>query len=245
MKGRGAWDDMPIFPRSAHGDTPPVGDPAFDALLARAPLPENAAGGLRDMAEAFAELYAAPVPGKPDAEARAMAAFRGTVGRTVTPHRSRPRRRPVLTSLLTVKLATAAAVVALGGAAAAAYTGALPASIQKLAHDGIGAPQRPAAHPTPTATSPGQKAAGTHHRYGLCTAYANVTAHGSAAQKAVAFRRLAVAAGGAARVTAYCATIPHPGSAPTTHPTHPTGKPTALPTHPQPTHAMGKPTSHP
>ena len=48
--------------------------------------------------------------------------------------------------------------------------------------------------------------------FGLCTAYAHAKAHGTASQKAVAFRDLAAAAGGAAKIAAYCAAVPHPGS---------------------------------
>jgi hypothetical protein len=170
----------------------------------------------------------------------------------------------VLTSLLSAKAAAAAAaaVVTLGGAAtAAAYAGKLPAPVQKFAHEAIGAPKTPAtpsAHPaTPRPTAlPG------HAAYGLCTAYANLKAHGSAAQKATAFRKLAAAAGGATNVSSYCAAVPHPGNPsggkPSTHPagqpstlpsdaqhTQPTGKPATPPSHAPATHPGGKPTTTP
>jgi hypothetical protein len=36
MTGGGACgDDVPTFPSPAHGEIPPVGDPAYDAMLAR------------------------------------------------------------------------------------------------------------------------------------------------------------------------------------------------------------------
>jgi hypothetical protein len=238
---------MPTFPRPAHGDIPPVGDPAFDAILARTVSPEDAPAGLRPLVEAFAALRAAPVHSGPTAEANALAAFRGAVGRPAEPTRPHRRRHPVLTSLLSAKAAAAAAaaVVTLGGAAAAAYTGKLPAPVQKLAHDAIGAPKTPAtpsAHPAtgqPTAL-PG------HAAYGLCTAYAHLKAHGSAAQKATAFRKLAAAAGGAANVSSYCATVPHPGNPSGGKPsTHPAGKPSTLPTHAQQTDPAGKPATPP
>ncbi len=146
----------------------------------------------------------------------------------------------------------------MGGAAAASYAGVLPAPVQKLAHDTIGAPARPPARPVPAAASPGQPATRGPDRSGPCTAYANTQAHGSAAQRAVAFRRLAAAAGGAGKVAAYCATVPHPGSAavghptgqPTTlpspaHATHSPGQPTALPTQAHATHSPGQPTALP
>jgi len=50
---------MPIFPWPARGDVPPAGDPTYDALLTGSLLPEDAAEGLRPVAEAFAALNAA------------------------------------------------------------------------------------------------------------------------------------------------------------------------------------------
>jgi hypothetical protein len=244
VNGGGAWDDMPIFPRPAADDPPPVGDPVLDALLARAPLPPGTPRRLHSMAHALAELSTAPVPEQPGAEARAMAAFRGTAGRQAVTHHPRRRRRPMLTALLSAKLAAAALAVGVGGAAAASYAGVLPAPVQKLAHDIIGAPAqqptRPA--PTPAAASPARPAASTPGQSGLCTAYANARAHGSAAQRAVAFRRLAAAAGGVGKVAAYCATVPH--AAPPAA-GHPTGQPSARPTQAHATHRPGRPTARP
>jgi hypothetical protein len=155
----------------------------------------------------------------------------------------------VLTSLLSAKLAAAAAAaaVALGGTAAAAYAGKLPAPMQKIAHDTIGAPKTPAAHPTSHgAPQPTPTALPGHAAYGLCTAYDHQKAHGSAAQQAVAFRKLAAAADGAEQVKAYCAGVAHPGSpSPRTPATHPAGKPSTLPSHAAHTHPAGKPTSPP
>jgi hypothetical protein len=174
--------------------------------------------------------------------------FRGAVGMSAEPARSRRRRRPLLTSLISAKLAAiaAASAVTLGGAAAAAYAGALPAPVQRLAHDTIGAPAaRPSTRPGHPATPVGPDPTG-HAAYGLCTAYAHLKTHGSADQKAVAFRNLATAAGGAANVTAYCAGVAHPGETPSGRPTsHPTGKPTSHPGHKPTSHPTGKPTSHP
>jgi hypothetical protein len=238
-------DDMPIFLWSARGDVPPVGDPAFDALLAGNLLPGDTSEGLRPVAEAIAALNAAPVASELAAEARARTAF-SAAGRSGEPARSRRRRHPLLTSLLSAKLAAAAAVTLLGGTAAAAYAGALPAPAQKLAHDTLGAPSaHPATQPARPAAPVGPDATG-HAAYGLCTAYAHLKAHGSAAQKAVAFRNLATAAGGAANVTAYCATAPHPGTTPSAKPaTHPAGKPATLPAQDPHTHPTGKPAAAP
>ena len=262
MTRGGAYDgDMPTFPRAALGEIPPVGDPVYDALLAKTLAPEDAPTGLRPVTEGFAAVCEAPVNFEPAAERNALAAFRGAVGRPAEPARPPRRRHPVLTSLLSAKLAAAAAAAAvtLGGAAAAAYTGKLPAPAQKFAHDTIGAPKTPGAQPAHSATPQSAVLPG-HSAYGLCTAYAHLKAHGSAAHKATAFRQLAAAAGGAAHISAYCATVPHPANpspgATSAHPagkpsmlpsgaqhTHPAGKPTTLPSHTSATHPAGKPTS--
>lgn len=122
----------------------------------------------------------------------------------------------MLTSVLSAKAAAVAiAALSLSGAAAAAYSGALPAPMQQLAHNVAGAPA--AHHQQPTAPRRAHGAPATGPRatgyaaFGLCTPYRHALVHGSAAQKAVAFRNLVKAAGGASNVTQYCAGIPHPG----------------------------------
>jgi uncharacterized membrane protein YgcG len=170
MTGRGVSDDdMPIFPWSSRGDVPPVGDPAFDALLAGHLRPGDTAEGLRPVAEAIAALNAAPVTSELAAEASARAVFRAA-GQPGQPVRSRRRRRPLLTALRSARLAVAAAAaVTLGGTAAAAYAGALPAPAQKFAHDIIGAPAHRGGHAarSPASVVPG---ATDHGGSGLCTA---------------------------------------------------------------------------
>jgi hypothetical protein len=71
---------MPISLRPDRGDVPQVGDPAFDALLARALRPEDAVASLQPVVESFAALYAAPVHGSLAAEASALTAFRALAG---------------------------------------------------------------------------------------------------------------------------------------------------------------------
>jgi hypothetical protein len=244
---------MPNFPRSARGDVPPLGDAAFEALLAGNLPPEQAADGLRPVAEVIAALSLAPARSEIAAEARAREAYRAAFSRPA-PHAPRRRRHPVLASLLSAQLA-AAAVLILGAIAAAAWVGVLPAPVQRLAHDVFGAPaarhsapaQHPAAATDPNATSPtptGPPATGPD-AHGLCTAYWHAQAHGNASQKSVAFRNLAAAAGGAANITAYCAGVPHPGSTPPgkTNPGNahrgasPPGKPASPP--------GGQPSAHP
>ena len=162
----------------------------------------------------------------------------------------------MLTSILSVKAAAtvAIAVIGVGGVATAAYAGKLPASAQQFAHDTIGAPAARQSHHHGRAagqagTPVGPNAAG-HAAHGLCTAYAHASAHGSAAQKSVAFRNLVKAAHGADNVATYCKAVPHPGASPSRS-SHPTGKPTSLPAHrtgkptSHPSHPTGRPTSHP
>ena len=244
MTGGGVWDDMPMPPWPADGELPPPGDAAFDALLDRAPLPGDAAAGLHQLAAAFGELHAAPVPSEPVAEQRAVAAFRAVVSRPPAPSRpaqsrlgrrrlarSRPGRRRARVPRISARIAAigAAVVVSLGGAAAAAaYTGALPGMLHRLTHHpaspAVTAPQSPG-QPTTESRS---AAPGTGH--GQCVAYQHALAHGSPSQQARALRKLVAAAGGQGNVTAYCAGVVEPKPATGGQPTHPTHP--AHPTHP-------------
>jgi hypothetical protein len=242
---------MPISLRPDRGDVPPLGDPAFDALLARELRPEDAVASLRPLVESFAALYAAPVPSGPAAEASALTAFRGLAGQGrghTGPRRARvsgagPRRSGHLlrSRLAGIRLAVAAAAVALtAGGAAAAYAGALPAPLQRFAHAVIGAPPAARGAPRPDPGRPAAPPAAGNAAYGLCRAYERALANGHPAHNPVTFGRLAAAAGGGARVTAYCAQMVHPGKPGNSHPAQPQhGKPSALPTH------GGKPTSPP
>lgn len=273
MTGRDASDgDMPVFSWSTRGGIPPLGDPALDALLTGNVLPEDAPEELRPVAEALIALNAAPHSSELAAEARARAMFRTAAAQPAEPVHSHRRKRRPLPSLRSVRLAVAVAAgaVLLGGAALGAYAGVLPIHIQSSAHDTSGAP--PAQHTAPPTTAIPQ-ATGTAHlpkpkaapkkvkgARGLCNAYAHQKAHGK--QNSAVFRKLAAAAGGAANVPAYCASLSQPGpsaqpsplptqpapstGAPNTPPgqsgNHPTGKPSSHPTG-QPSHPSGQPTS--
>jgi hypothetical protein len=252
------WDvsdaDMPNIPGSPRADVPELPDGALEALLTGDPVTDEACAGLQPAAALLAALNAAPQDGELAGHARVLAEFRHRGGMPVHARRSARRRSRLLTVLLTAKAAAAAAAaaVALGGVAAAAYTSTLPAPVQQFAHSVIGAPSpQPSHRPgTPRATPARTNAASPDATgpdatgpagFGLCTAYAHAKAHGTASHKAVAFRNLAAAAGGAAKIAAYCATVPHPGSSqssqPALAPTHPAGHPAS--------HATGKPSSHP
>ena len=168
-----------------------------------------------------------------------------------------------LSSLVSSKAlvaATATGLVALGGGAAA-YAGALPASLQTAAHQAIGAPaadeptDEPSDEPSPTETpspsetsseeptptdtaSPtvpvGPDATGPA-AYGLCNAYL----HGGLAPTSVAYRNLMTAAD-LDGIDAYCANVAKPGK-PTSEPTdQSTDEPTPVRTD-QPSHPTGKP----
>jgi len=267
MSGRDVSDaDMPNIPGSPRADVPELPDGALDALLTGDLVADEAGAGLQPAAALLAALSAAPQDGELAGHARALAEFRHRGGRAVHARRSARRRPRLLTALLTARAAAAAAVAAaaaLGGVAAAAYTSTLPAPVQQFAHSVIGAPSpQPSQRPgTPQATPARTDAAGPDATgpagSGLCTAYAHAKAHGTASQKAMAFRNLAAAAGGAAKIAAYCAAVPHPGSSQSSQPasapahpagrpsSHPTGKPSSRPT-PHPTgRASSAPTTHP
>ncbi len=238
---------MPISLRPDRGDVPQLGDPAYDALLAGALRPEEAAASLRPIVESFAALYAAPVHSDPAAEASAMHTFRALAatwpdggwpsagwpgaGRRVG---SRPARLSLGVAAVVVVLAT--------GGAAAAYTGDLPAPMQQAAHVVIGAPPAVRGTPRPALTHPAVPPIPASAAYGLCRAYGRALAHGDAAHTPVPFRRLAAAAGGASQVRAYCARVIHPGNPAAGHLAHPPhGKPSAPPTPATPPTHHGKP----
>jgi len=260
MRRRGVSDnDMPSFSSGARWDASGIPDAALAALLAgAAPSPDESAP-LQNVADVLAALRVAPLSDEVAGKAAALAQFRQQVDMSSQPNRSRRRRPTLLSSLLRAKAATAAAVtlVGMGGVATAAFADALPSSAQQLAHDTIGAPS-PHAHSSAHAsnnkksdhggTPVGPSASGSA-AFGLCTAYAHAKQDGTAAQKAVAFRNLENAAGGAANVASFCASVPHPGASATPHsgpPTsHPTGRPTTHPTGKPTTHPTGPPTTHP
>ena len=121
--------------------------------------------------------------------------------------------------------ALAVGTIAVGGTAAAAYTGSLPVPLQQSAHSLIGAPApttsvtdtatpvTDTATPVPSATPVGPDATGPA-AFGLCQAYT----HGGLSTSSIAYTSLVTAAKGAANITAYCATIAHPGQSATHRP---------------------------
>jgi cell division septation protein DedD len=148
---------MPNFPWLGRQDPSAIEDAALAAMLSGPDVPEDLAAGLQPAADVLAALRARPSGDELAGEAFAMAEFRNRVGVPDPVRRTRPRRRPaLLTSLVSAKVAVAAAAVAItiGGVATAAYAGALPAPAQRLAHDVIGAPaERSASHSSGDATA--------------------------------------------------------------------------------------------
>ena len=228
---------MANFLRSLSGGRPFQGDDHLEAMLSGQPLPENADAELHGVNELLTALRAAPVdPVERPGQARALDAYRETFA-TSHPAHQRRRRPAMLSTLLGAKLgaALAAGAVGFGGIAVAAAAGVLPDAAQNFAHNTVGvvpaanhgksADHKPTNSTTQTAVGP-DATAGGHAAFGLCTAWGHAKDSGNAAEKSIAFRNLATAAGNAAGIDAYCAKVPHPGATETGKPsTHPTGKP--------------------
>jgi len=134
---------MPNIPQLPLQDGPAVTDTDLAALLAGK---RDVAPGLQPVADVLAALSAEPSRGELAGEASALAEFRRRTGVQV-PRRHARRSTAGLTSRLSAKAAAgaAAATLVLGGAATAAFANMLPAPIQRLAHDVIGAPDAPSA----------------------------------------------------------------------------------------------------
>jgi hypothetical protein len=254
VNGRDGWDDdMPTNLRSPHGDVPPAGDPAVEALLAGSLAPADAAAELRPLAEAFAALRVAPIAHELAGEPAARAAYRGGFGRAPRPARSHRRRKPGLGPVLTAAKLALAGAVAVGALTGVAYADVLPAPVQNLAHRTLGAPAPHTTTPSGQRGTPGGLTPAVTRADGLCQAWARAEADGRAGKESAAFRHLAAAAGGAAQVTAYCATAAHRGTLPAGQTSHPQATPSAAssptpsavssPT--PPGQAKGKPSGHP
>jgi hypothetical protein len=196
-------------------------------------------------------------PGELTGEQTAVAAFRTAQLDTTPRPRSRFAIKATLARLLTVKVAAAAATVALGGVAVAAATGHLPTQLGGPS----GRPITSRVISTTTSVSRAGIATGAQSRQrgsgsrtppspslaGLCHAYAAGAGDHAKVLANPAFTALLTAAGGQDDVPAYCAALLGRATASATptstrsnrehHPgppsTHPTGPPT---THPHPHH---------
>jgi len=220
MTDRGVSDyDMPNRTRPPRMDVPGIPDATLSALLGGdLPPAVDAPVSLQHVAEVLTALRARPAADEMAGRAAAMAEFRRRVSRSAQPARSRRVRPAVLTPLVRTRAGAAgtAALLGFAGIVGAAYAGVLPAAAQTLAHDTIGAPRPALKHQDgPFAGHSGRPVgpnASGHPRFGLCTAFSDAKMHGTEAEKSIAFRNLANAAGGAANVPSYCAAAAHPGS---------------------------------
>ena len=240
--------DLPEADRLAAGGAPGPGQPGLGALLAA--------------------LTAEPSRRELPGERAAVAAFVAARRADALAARVRERRRVRVrlpARMAAVKIATAVAVLTVGGAAAAAETGNLPDSLQRHAHDlfsplgvpapstsappsdqdrgGTGGSSQPTAastHPVPGTVGPGGSAV-----LGLCEAWqaAQADPH-SKAMTADTLRALEIAAGSDSAIPAFCAGLLHESGKPSTPgtPGRGTGRPLPTPSHPG---ATGNAPAHP
>jgi hypothetical protein len=161
--------------------------------------------------------------------------------KTFVPTTHRRHRVPIpslVATSIALKIAAAATVLSLGGAAYAAHEGSLPDAAQDVAHDVFASMGVPASgHATDAAGSAGSSAQGPDATgpaaVGLCRAFTEgeKAEHGKALGS-VAFQALARAAGGRDNIEVYCAgVLANAGTEPSRPPADlPTSAPTAPPT---------------
>lgn len=214
----------------------PFGEHGVDAFLDGKILADDAPRDLQDLARLVHAARAPATAGELVGEDRVVAALAAAAGVGAgisgTAHEG---RRPMLTKLLTAKMAAAAAVAVLGGGVAAAATGSLPPPLQStvshgLSSVGISVPSpggqgaghaasassgRTGAHGTgATTTNPPAQAVGPLATgpavYGLCTEYGASTGSKSASHS-VALRNLSAAAAAKGETVAqYCTGVTPP-----------------------------------
>ena len=183
----------------------------------RDPLADPSLGdpGLRVL---FHHLTSDPAPDELAGERAALAMFRAASSQPVPVGSHRSRRRSRIGSRL---VAAGAAVAALGGFAAAAYAEVLPAPLQRIAHDLIGAPSRPPAQRGPT-TTPGRNggSSGSRSHSGSPGASRHSPHPGSPSPSAppgsgsltIAAAQSEIAAGDSVRITASLSYRSHPAT---------------------------------
>lgn len=144
---------MAITPQPQRQDEPAVTDADLDELLAGG---AGAVPGLQPVADVLAALTVGATAGEMAGATRALAEFRRRTGAPV-PHQRARRGTGMLRSRVSTKIggAVAAVAVLVGGAATAAFADALPAPIQRLAHDAFGAPVPRPRHDVPRHGGPG------------------------------------------------------------------------------------------
>jgi hypothetical protein len=212
--GDGLHDDMRYHPSQPgfRSDPLTLDEGTAERLLAGGLDPADAPPAYMRAAMVLEAIAAPPSPEELADEAAAVARL-AAVARS-SPHRAARRRQPVLTKLLSGKLAAAAAIaaVSLAGVAGAA-TGTLPDPAQRVAHRMLGAAGVPS--PDDHASNAQGSAQGDHSpkgpdatgaaKDGLCRAWqAGQGGEHGAKNDATAFKALAAAAGGSDKIAAYC-----------------------------------------
>jgi hypothetical protein len=134
---------MPNLPWPGRREAPAIPDASLAALLAGTPPPDQSAA-VQPAADVVAALRAGPARDELGGEAAALAEFRNGRARAARPtSRARRGQRPARRATripVRVTAAAAVAAVGIGSLASAAYVGALPTPIQRLAHATIWAP---------------------------------------------------------------------------------------------------------
>ncbi len=216
----GLYDEMRHLqpgPDRFRSDPLALDEGTAERLLAGSLDPADAPPAYRRVAAVLAAVSAEPGPEELAGEARAVRSL-AKVARS-SPYRAPSRRSPVLSKVLTLKAATAAAIasVVLAGVAGAA-TGNLPEPAQRVAHR-LGAPAHSSAdsasttHDTNAHASDAAKSQGSptgpdatgSAKQGLCQAWQSGEGGDNGKKDdSTAFKALAAAAGGADKVADFC-----------------------------------------
>jgi hypothetical protein len=205
----------------------PFSDETADRLLAGRLSPEDAPPAGRDLAVLFASATSAPTPDELLHRDHVVAAgVAAVLSSAPLPEPTPPRRRSMLSKILTAKVAAAATIAAFGlGTAAAAAVGSLPGQNHANSHAATGLAIA-ASHPSTagdTATPAGGSLpptgpANVHAQWGLCTGFlaAQKSTTSSTSEppqySSTAFKALIAEHGGIAATTTYCKSLAHPGS---------------------------------
>jgi len=194
------------------GAEPEISDADLDSML-KGHRPLEGAPEVQRVADAMNALTSPPERSELAGYAKAMTAYGSTFAQ---PRSRRVAMIPSATGLRALASAAGAAV-ALGGVATIVFaSGAMgpahPTPVAPVATSATTDAAKPTPKPDKTGTPVGPDASGPA-AFGLCNAWT----HHQAQDKdkpgsSVAFRNLAEAAGGEAKIAAYCAKIPHPGS---------------------------------
>ena len=187
----------------------------LDRRTAERLLGGTSAGAPRALAGLLAAAAAPPHDGELTGERAATAAFTAATRHMHVPRQRSPTVKGVIAKFLTVKVAAGVAVVAIGGVATAAATGHLvrsdlgpPVTVSTSTHST--ASGETSITQTRDATDPALAHGGSPSAslVGLCHAYsAGGSANHGKDLGSPAFSSLVDAAGGAAKVDAYCDTL--------------------------------------